>query len=71
MKDFEELLNQFYNNELEDLKGKIWDTTNELNQIVILEVHEDNLVTRTLQDNGWSRINIYWKDKTREEFYQK
>lgn len=34
-----------------------------------IAVSDDKITVWTLQDNGWTRVNTYWQDGTREETY--
>lgn len=68
MKKFEELKQEFYDGVAE--KG-VFTTTNENGEQVVLEIGDDYLKTSTLQNNNWMRINIYHKDRTVEEFYER
>lgn len=36
-----------------------------------IAVSDDKITVWTLQDNGWTRVNTYWLDGTREETYKK
>lgn len=38
--------------------------------VVSIEVTADKVTTRTSQSNGWTRVNVYWLDGTREETYE-
>ena len=44
---------------------------NEDGEKVLLSIDEDGACVRTLQKNGWMRINVYYKDGTCKELYQK
>ena len=68
MRDFREFLNDFYNDKA-DLG--LFTTKNEKDEDVIIEITNNYLKTSTIQNNGWMRINIYHKDKTAEEYYEK
>lgn len=68
MKNFREFLNDFYDNKVE---FGIFTTKNEKDEDIIVEATNDYLKTSTSQNNGWVRINIYYKDKTVEEYYEK
>ena len=68
MKDFRKLLEDFYNDKSE---LGIFTTTNEDGETVILEITPGFLKTLTYQNNDWIRINIYHKDRTVEETYEK
>lgn len=39
--------------------------------IVIVSIDEELASIRTFQSNGWIRINIYHKDGTNEELYER
>ena len=68
MRDFREFLNDFYNDKA-DLG--LFTTKNKKDEDVIIEITNNYLKTSTIQNNGWMRINIYHKDKTVEEYYEK
>ena len=68
MMNFREFLNDFYNDKT-DLG--LFTTKNEKDEDVIIEITNNYLKTSTSQNNGWMRINIYHKDKTVEEYYEK
>ena len=68
MRDFREFLNDFYNDKA-DLG--LFTTKNEKDEDVTIEITNNYLKTSTIQNNGWMRINIYHKDKTVEEYYEK
>ena len=34
-----------------------------------ISINEDNITVGTLQNNGWTRVNIYWRDGSREETF--
>lgn len=38
---------------------------------IIVSIDEECACIRTLQKNGWQRINIYYPDGTLEELYEK
>ena len=61
---YEKLVKQF--GYCEGMVGK-----DEDNDSVIVSIDKKCATIRTLQDNGWARINVYWKDGTVEEYYQK
>ena len=42
---------------------------NEDGEKVIVSIDEESAEVKTLQDNGWIRINIYYPDGTEEELY--
>lgn len=64
------IVEKFYNGELE---LGMFNSTNENEENVIVEVMEDKLKISTCQSNGWIRINIYHNDEeqTKEEYYEK
>lgn len=68
MRDFREFLNNFYENKAE---LGIFTTKNEKDENIIIEITNDYLKTSTSQSNGWIRVNVYHKDRTVEEYYDK
>lgn len=44
---------------------------NEEGEDVIISINEDNITLQTLQDNGWIRTNVLWRDGTTEELYDR
>lgn len=68
MRDFNEFLNDFYNDKAEI---GLFTTKNENGENIIIEITNNYLKTSTSQNNGWLRVNIYHKDKTVEEYYEK
>ena len=44
--------------------------TNENGENVLVSIDNECASIRTLQHNGWQRINVYWKDGTEEEYYE-
>ena len=38
---------------------------------VIVNIDSEQASTRTIQHNGWQRINIYYPDGTAEELYER
>lgn len=34
-----------------------------------ISINCDNIIVNTLQNNGWVRANVYWRDGTREELF--
>lgn len=44
---------------------------NEDGEDVYISIFHDKIVTSTTQSNGWIRKNIYWRDGTREETFEK
>lgn len=45
--------------------------TNERGEFVTSDILEDRVIQKTLQDNGWTRTNVYHRDGTVEELYSK
>ena len=45
--------------------------TNEHGEEVCISIFDEKIVTSTLQSNGWTRKNIYYRDGSREEMYEK
>lgn len=43
--------------------------TNEDGESVNISIYHDRIVVVTMQDNGWNRVNTYWRDGTREETF--
>ena len=37
---------------------------------VIVSIDEEKATIKTAQHNGFIRVNVYWKDGTREELYE-
>lgn len=68
MRDFKEFLEEFYNGKIDN---GLYNTTNENNEQMIVTVTNDLLQTSVCQNNGWIRKNIYYKDHTTEELYEK
>lgn len=44
---------------------------NEDGEKVIVMITDTDATVRTIQSNGWHRINIYYPDGTEEELYEK
>ena len=44
---------------------------NDEGETIIIEICKNNIIVRTYQHNNWCRTNIYWKDGTVEELYDK
>ena len=68
MKSFQEIIDNFKNNELEI---GIYTSKNQDGQNLLVEVMGDCLKITTMQDNGWARINEYYRDGTTTESYTK
>lgn len=45
--------------------------TNEHGESVYISIFDDKIVTMTSQTNGWSRKNIYYRDGSREETFER
>lgn len=43
--------------------------TNDNGETVHISIYHERIVVSTMQDNGWNRINTYWRDGTREETF--
>ena len=67
-KEFEEFKNEFYNG---TAPKDMFTSVNENNENIILEITDEYLKTSTPQNNGWIRVNVYHKDHTVEEYYDK
>ena len=42
---------------------------NENGERTDISIFKDKIVCSTMQQNGWVRQNVYWRDGTREELY--
>ena len=42
---------------------------NEAGEDILASVFQDKVVVSTNQENGWVRVNAYWRDGTREEYF--
>lgn len=62
---------------MEDLMDKLGNSKysyfgkNENNEDVRISINTDNIVVETTQLNNWIRVNIYHRDGTVEELYEK
>ena len=66
--------NQEAMNALMDELGKsktMYPGTNEHGESVYISIFEDKIVTMTSQSNGWMRKNIYYRDGSREETFER
>ena len=66
--------NQEAMNALMDEHGKsktMYPGTNEHGESVYISSFEDKIVTMTSQFNGWMRKNIYYRDGSREETFER
>ena len=45
--------------------------TNEHSESVYISIFNDKIVTMTSQTNGWNRKNIYYRDGSREETFER
>lgn len=50
---------------------EIIEGVNENGEWVSVKIYPDKIESKVLQSNNWYRINIYWKDGTEEELYEK
>lgn len=68
MKTLEELKQDFY-------KGVapigLFTSVNEHGENMIIDISKDFLEISTIQSNGWTRVNIFHKDKTVEEYFER
>ena len=67
-------MNQEAMNALMDEHGKsktMYPGTNEHGESVYISIFEDKIVTMTSQSNGWTRKNIYYRDGSREETFER
>lgn len=67
-RDFRELLDEFYNG---DIEIGLYTSTNEKDEQVIIEITNEYLKASICQNNGWFRTNIYHKDHIVEELYER
>ena len=44
---------------------------NDVDENMIISINKDNIVVKTIQNNGWARTNIFYKDGTVEELYER
>ena len=66
--------NQEAMNALMDEHGKsktMYPGTNEHGESVYISIFEDKIVTMTSQSNDWIRKNIYYRDGSREETFER
>ena len=66
--------NQEAMNALMDEHGKsktMYPGTNEHGESVYISIFEDKIVTMTSQSNGWMQKNIYHRDGSREETFER
>ena len=66
--------NQEAMNALMDEHGKsktMYPGTNEHGESVYISIFEDKIVTMTSQSNDWMRKNIYYRDGSREETFER
>ena len=69
MRNLNDLIEDFKNDNMS--VGSIFASENENGENVIIQVFKDYLQVKTCQDNGWLRINCYYKDGTITEDYEK
>ena len=65
---FKDLLDEFYNGKTEN---GLYTSSNEYNEQMIVTITDEFLKTSVFQGNGWIRTNIYHKDHTIEELYER
>ena len=46
-------------------------SSNENDEQMIVEITDEYLKASVFQENGWTRVNIYHKDHTNEELYER
>jgi len=66
--------NQEAMNALMDEHGKsktMYPDTNEHGESMYISIFENKIVTMTSQINGWMRKNIYYRDGSREETFER
>lgn len=66
--------NQEAMNALMDEHGRsktMYPGTNEHGESVYISIFEDKVVTMISQTNGWMRKNIYYRDGSREETFER
>lgn len=42
---------------------------NDNGEDVFISIYHDRIVVSTMQDNGWNRINTYYRDGSRDETF--
>lgn len=65
MTDYEELFNKY--GKTESIKV----TTNSSGENVLVFIDDTCALLKTLQSNGWMRINVYYPDGSSEEYYER
>ncbi len=65
-----ELISRFQNSTL-DIPNGVYNTVNENGENVIIYINEQELHFTTCQTNNYIRNNVYYKDGTTEEYYDK
>ena len=43
---------------------------NENGESIEISIFEDNISVRTYQNNGWTRLNVYYEDGSSEELFE-
>jgi len=63
----------FYYQELKRMYGYVEGQIGENSdgEKVIVSIDEESAEIKTLQDNGWIRVNVYYPDGTEEELYRR
>lgn len=64
----QDLISKFQNNTL-DIPNGNYTTTNEQGNNVIVYIQDNELHFVTSQANNYIRHNVYYKDGTKEEYY--
>ena len=54
----------------DDFKGS-WSGDNESGEHIQITISKDNIIVKAFQSNNWIRKNIYWRDGTSEELYER
>lgn len=67
MKTLKDLKQDFYEGKL---ASGMFTSINEKGENLIINISEEFLKISTIQDNGWKRVNIFYKDKTTEEYFE-
>jgi hypothetical protein len=61
--------------EMKDIMDKHGDSktmypgVNENGETVFISIYHDRIVVSTMQDNGWNRINTYYRDGSSDETF--
>lgn len=68
IRNIKDLINDWKN---EKIELGLYTTKDENNTNVIIEITNDYIKISTPQNNGWTRVNYYYKDNTAEETYER